>query len=163
MSAGAGATRHGARVPWTDAVRPAVTAVSWAFLGTAGKAALGPRPPGAVPAGSPGPVTASVVAPAAGGSVAPCGDVPAFGPSGTEAGTTVEITPPGVSGVGAPPSPYVLLRSPRAADSVSSPGTLVVRAGTAAALFVGMPDGPVRAGRAVVTIGGGTPGRTVRR
>lgn len=155
---GVGTAGHGTRVPWVDVVMSAVAGVSWALIGMAGTAALGLRLLDADSAGSLGPMTAAVVALAAGGSVTPSGDVSAFGLSGAEASTAVEITPLGVSLVGALLLSYFFLRSLRAAGAVLSPAELVARAGTVVALFVGMSGGLVWAGHDVVTIDGGTLG-----
>ncbi|MEU1693541.1 streptophobe family protein [Streptomyces hirsutus] len=155
---GVGTTEHGTRVPWADVVMSAVAAVSWALIGMAGTAALGLHLLDADSAGSLGPMTAAVVALAAGGSVTPSGDVSAFGLSGAEASTAVEITPLGVSLVGALLLSYFFLRSLRAAGALLSPAELVARAGTVAALFVGMSGGLVWAGHDVVTIDGGALG-----
>ncbi|MEF9902928.1 streptophobe family protein [Streptomyces sp. P9-A2] len=155
---GVGTRGHGTRVPWVDVVMSAVAGVSWALIGMAGTAALGLRLLDADSAGSLGPMTAAVVALAAGGSVTPSGDVSAFGVSGAEASTAVEITPLGVSLVGALLLSYFFLRSLRAADAVLSPAELVARAGTVVALFVGMSGGLVWAGHDVVTIDGGALG-----
>ncbi|GAB2776132.1 streptophobe family protein [Streptomyces chlorus] len=155
---GVGTTGHGTRVPWVDVVMSAVAGVSWALIGMAGTAAIGLRLLDADSAGSLGPMTAAVVALAAGGSVTPSGDVSAFGLSGAEASTAVEITPLGVSLVGALLLSYFFLRSLRAAGAVLSPAELVARAGTVVALFVGMSGGLVWAGHDVVTIDGGALG-----
>ncbi|MFC5957511.1 streptophobe family protein [Streptomyces pratens] len=155
---GVGTTGHGTRVPWVDVVMSAVAGVSWALIGMAGTAVLGLRLLDADSAGSLGPMTAAVVALAAGGSVTPSGDVSAFGLSGAEASTAVEITPLGVSLVGALLLSYFFLRSLRAAGAVLSPAELVARAGTVVALFVGLSGGLVWAGHDVVTIDGGALG-----
>ncbi|MFC5671022.1 streptophobe family protein [Streptomyces incanus] len=155
---GVGTAGHGTRVPWVDVVMSAVAGVSWALIGMAGTAALGLRLLDADAAGSLGPMTAAVVALAAGGSVTPSGDVSVFGLSGAEASTAVEITPLGVSLVGALLLSYFFLRSLRAAGAVLSPAELVARAGTVIALFVGMSGGLVWAGHDVVTIDGGALG-----
>ncbi|MFE9921238.1 streptophobe family protein [Streptomyces sp. NPDC005774] len=155
---GVGTTGHGTRVPWVDVVMSAVAGVSWALIGMAGTAVLGLRLLDADSAGSLGPMTAAVVALAAGGSVTPSGDVSAFGLSGAEASTAVELTPLGVSLVGALLLSYFFLRSLRAAGAVLSPAELVARAGTVVALFVGMSGGLVWAGHDVVTIDGGALG-----
>ncbi len=154
----AGAAEHGARVPWADVVMSAVAAVSWALIGMAGTAALGLRLLGADAAGSLGPMTAAVVALGAGGSVTPSGDVAAFGLPGAEAGAAVDITPLGVSLVGALLLSYFFLRSLRAAGVVVSGAELLARAGTVVTLFAAMAGGPVRAGHDVVTLDGGSPG-----
>ncbi|MFF1277187.1 streptophobe family protein [Streptomyces marokkonensis] len=155
---GAGAEGPGARVPWADVVMSAVAAVSWSLIGMAGAAALGLHLLEADAAGSLGPMTAAVVALGAGGSVTPSGDVSAFGLSGAEAGTAVQVAPLGVGLVGALLLSHFFLRSLRAAGVVVSPGELLARAGAVVALFVAMTGGLVRAGHDVVTIDGGSLG-----
>ncbi|MFE1458713.1 streptophobe family protein [Streptomyces sp. NPDC058735] len=157
-AAGAGAAGDGARVPWGDVLVSAVAAVSWALIGMAGTAALGLRLLEADAAGSWGPMTAAVVALAARGSVTPSGDVSAFGLSGAEAETAIEITPLGVSLVGALVLSWFFLRSLRAAGVVIAPPELLARAGAVVALFVAMLGGLAWAGRDVVTIDGGSLG-----
>ncbi|MFH8898652.1 streptophobe family protein [Streptomyces coeruleorubidus] len=160
MSAGTGVgtARDGTRVPWTDVLMSAVAAVSWALIGMAGTAALGLRLLEADTAGSLGPMTAAVVALGAGGSVTPSGDVSAFGLTGAEAETAIEITPLGVSLVGALLLSYFFLRSLRAAGVVISPAELLARAGAVVALFVAMLGGLAWAGHDVITIDGGALG-----
>ncbi|WP_399029899.1 streptophobe family protein, partial [Streptomyces sp. 15-116A] len=160
-SAGSGGAEfgaYGARVPWVDVVMSAVAAVSWALIGMAGTAALGLHLLGADSAGSLGTMTAAVVALAVGGSVTPSGDVSAFGLSGAEADTAVDITPLGVSLVGALLLSYFFLRSLRAAGVVVSPAELLARAGAVVALFVAMAGGLVWAGHDAVTLDGGALG-----
>ncbi|MFI0267182.1 streptophobe family protein [Streptomyces luteogriseus] len=160
MSAAAGAetVRDEARVPWGDVLMSAVAAVSWALIGMAGTAALGLRLLEADSAGSSGPMTAAVVALGAGGSVTPSGDVSAFGLTGAEAETAIEITPLGVSLVGAVLLAWFFLRSLRAAGVVIPPLELLARAGAVVALFVAMLGGLAWAGHDVVTIDGGSLG-----
>ncbi|MFF7487792.1 streptophobe family protein [Streptomyces luteogriseus] len=160
MSAAAGAetVRDDARVPWGDVLMSAVAAVSWALIGMAGTAALGLRLLEADSAGSSGPMTAAVVALGAGGSVTPSGDVSAFGLTGAEAETAIEITPLGVSLVGAVLLAWFFLRSLRAAGVVIPPLELLARAGAVVALFVAMLGGLAWAGHDVVTIDGGSLG-----
>ncbi|MFC9127572.1 streptophobe family protein [Streptomyces sp. NPDC057099] len=160
MGAGAGVERasDGARVPWGDVLMSAVAAVSWALIGMAGTAALGLRLLEADTAGSLGPMTAAVVALGAGGSVTPSGDVSVFGLTGAEADTAIEITPLGVSLVGAVLLSYFFLRSLRAAGVVISPAELLARAGAVVALFVAMLGGLAWAGHDVITIDGGSLG-----
>ncbi|MFI2510580.1 streptophobe family protein [Streptomyces sp. NPDC018972] len=146
------------RVPWVDVVMSAVAAVSWALIGMAGTAALGLRLLDADAAGSLGPMTAAVVALGAGGSVTPSGDVSAFGLSGAEAGTALEVTPLGVSLVGALLLSYFFLRSLRTAGVVVSGAELLARAGAVVGLFVAMTGGLVWAGHDVVTLDGGSLG-----
>ncbi|CAL9404619.1 streptophobe family protein [Streptomyces sp. enrichment culture] len=155
---GAESARDGARVPWGDVLMSAVAAVSWALIGMAGTAALGLRLLEADAAGSLGPMTAAVVALAAGGSVTPSGDVSAFGLTGAEADTAIEITPLGVSLVGAVLLSWFFLRSLRAAGVVIAPAELLARAGAVIALFVAMLGGLAWAGHDVITIDGGSLG-----
>ncbi|MFI6372461.1 streptophobe family protein [Streptomyces sp. NPDC050546] len=160
MGAGAGVEKasDGTRVPWGDVLMSAVAAVSWALIGMAGTAALGLRLLEADTAGSLGPMTAAVVALGAGGSVTPSGDVSVFGLTGAEADTAIEITPLGVSLVGALLLSYFFLRSLRAAGVVIPPAELLARAGAVVALFVAMLGGLAWAGHDVITIDGGSLG-----
>ncbi|WP_167409722.1 streptophobe family protein, partial [Streptomyces africanus] len=155
---GVGTARDGTRVPWGDVLMSAVAAVSWALVGMAGTAALGLRLLEADTAGSLGPMTAAVVALGAGGSVTPSGDVSAFGLTGAQADTAIEITPLGVSLVGALLLSYFFLRSLRAAGVVTAPAELLARAGAVVALFVAMLGGLAWAGHDVITIDGGALG-----
>ncbi|WP_329329655.1 streptophobe family protein [Streptomyces luteogriseus] len=157
-AAGAGTARDDARVPWGDVLMSAVAAVSWALIGMAGTAALGLRLLEADAAGSSGPMTAAVVALGAGGSVTPSGDVSAFGLTGAEADTAIEITPLGVSLVGAVLLAWFFLRSLRAAGVAVSPAELLARAGSVVVLFVTMLGGLAWAGHDVITIDGGSLG-----
>ncbi|GHC56096.1 hypothetical protein GCM10010309_14420 [Streptomyces violaceochromogenes] len=157
-AAGAGTARDDARVPWGDVLMSAVAAVSWALIGMAGTAALGLRLLEADTAGSLGPMTAAVVALGAGGSVTPSGEVSAFGITGAEADTAIEITPLGVSLVGAVLLSWFFLRSLRAAGVVISRAELLARAGAVVALFVAMLGGLAWAGHDVITIDGGSLG-----
>ncbi|MGC0209977.1 streptophobe family protein [Streptomyces levis] len=145
-------------MPWGDVLMSAVAAVSWALIGMAGTAALGLRLLEADAAGSLGPMTAAVVALAAGGSVTPSGDVSALGLTGAEADTAIEITPLGVSLVGAVLLSWFFLRSLRAAGVVIAPAELLARAGAVVALFVAMLGGLAWAGHDVITIDGGSLG-----
>uniref|UniRef100_UPI0031DDAE3E streptophobe family protein n=1 Tax=Streptomyces hawaiiensis TaxID=67305 RepID=UPI0031DDAE3E len=160
MSAAAGVetARGQARVPWGDVVMSAVAAVSWALIGMAGTAALGLRLLQADTAGSLGPMTAAVVALGAGGSVTPSGDVSVFGLSGAEADTAIEITPLGVSLVGAVLLSWFFLRSLRGAGVVIAPSELLARAGSVVVLFVAMLGGLAWAGHDVITTDGGSLG-----
>ncbi|MEU9387765.1 streptophobe family protein, partial [Streptomyces sp. NPDC048279] len=151
-------TRHGARLPWGDVLLSAIAAVSWALIGMAGTAALGLHLLRADAAGSLGPMTAAVVALGAGGSVTPDGDLSAFGLKGAEATTAIEITPLGVSLVGAVLLAWFFLRSLRAAGVVIAPAELLARAGSVVVLFVAMLGGLAWAGYSVVTIDGGALG-----
>ncbi|MFJ4815057.1 streptophobe family protein [Streptomyces sp. NPDC088801] len=157
-AAGAGTARDATHVPWGDVLMSAVAAVSWALIGMAGTAALGLRLLEADAAGSLGPMTAAVVALGAGGSVTPSGEVSAFGLTGAEADTAIEITPLGVSLVGAVLLSWFFLRSLRAAGVVISRAELFARAGAVVALFVAMLGGLAWAGHDVITIDGGSLG-----
>lgn len=154
----AGYEGRGTRLPWADVLLSGIAAVSWALIGMAGTAALGLHLLEADSAGSLGPMTAAVVALGAGGSVTPSGDVSAFGLKGAEAHTAIEITPLGVSLVGALLLSWFFLRSLRAAGVVIAPAELLARAGTVVALFVAMLGGLVWAGHDVITFDGGSLG-----
>ncbi|MFF4653859.1 streptophobe family protein [Streptomyces sp. NPDC001381] len=163
MSAGTGIESngragYGGGVPWVDVALAAVAAVSWALIGMAGTAALGLHLLGADTAGSLGPMTAAVVALGAGGSVTPSGDVSAFGLTGAEADTAIEIAPLGVSLVGALLLSWFFLRSLRAAGVVVAPAELLARAGAVVVLFVAMLGGLAWAGHDVITLDGGSLG-----
>lgn len=157
-STSVGTEGYGTRVPWGDVLLSAVASVSWALIGMAGTAVLGLRLLDADAAGSLGPMTAAVVALGAGGSVTPDGDVSAFGLKGAEAHTAIEITPLGVSLVGALFLSFFFLRSLRAAGVVVSPAELLARVGAVVALFVAMTGGLAWAGHDVVTIDGASLG-----
>ncbi|MER7476802.1 streptophobe family protein [Streptomyces sp. NPDC126510] len=157
-AAGVGTAKGYTRVPWGDVLMSAVAAVSWALIGMAGTAALGLRLLQADTAGSLGPMTAAVVALGAGGSVTPSGDVSVFGLSGAEADTAIEITPLGVSLVGAVLLSWFFLRSLRGAGVVIAPSELLARAGAVVVLFVAMLGGLAWAGHDVITIDGGSLG-----
>ncbi|OIK08139.1 streptophobe family protein, partial [Streptomyces monashensis] len=154
----AGTARRAGKVPWADVLLSAVAAVSWALAGMAGTAALGLHLLQADAAGSLGPMTAAVVALGAGGSVVPSGDVSAFGLKGNAAHTAIEITPLGVSLVGALLLSWFFLRSLRTAGVVIAPAELLARAGTVVALFVALLGGLARAGHDVITVDGGSLG-----
>ncbi|MFH8803146.1 streptophobe family protein [Streptomyces sp. NPDC017936] len=163
MSAGTdveafGSAERGGGVPWADVLLSAIAAVSWALIAMAGTAALGLHLLEADGAGSLGPMTAAVVALAAGGSVTPSGDVSAFGLTGAQAATAVEITPLGVSLVGALLLSWFFLRSLRTAGVVVAPAELLARAGSVVALFVATLGGLAWAGHDVITIDGGSLG-----
>ncbi|MFF3851444.1 streptophobe family protein [Streptomyces sp. NPDC002328] len=145
-------------MPWLDVLVCAIAAVSWALIGMAGTAALGLHLLGADTAGSLGPMTAAVVALGAGGSVTPSGDVSAFGLTGAEATTAIEITPLGVSLVGALLLSWFFLRSLRTAGVVIAPAELLARAGAVVALFTATMGGLAWAGHDVITIDGGSLG-----
>ncbi|WP_405698354.1 streptophobe family protein [Streptomyces coelicoflavus] len=157
-STSVGTEGHGARVPWGDVLLSALASVSWALIGMAGTAALGLRLLDADAAGSLGPMTAAVVALGAGGSVSPAGDVSAFGLEGARAHAAVEITPLGVSLVGALFLSFFFLRSLRAAGVVVAPAELLARAGSVIALFVAMTGGLAWAGHDLITIDGASFG-----
>ncbi|WP_432139979.1 streptophobe family protein [Streptomyces sp. bgisy154] len=145
-------------VPWGDVLLSAVAAVSWALIGMAATAALGLHLLEADTAGSLGPMTAAVVALGAGGSVSPSGDVSAFGLTGAEATTAVEITPLGVSLVGALLLSWFFLRSLRTARVVVAPAEHLARAGAVVAVFVATLGGLAWAGHDVITLDGGSLG-----
>ncbi|WP_055535058.1 streptophobe family protein, partial [Streptomyces graminilatus] len=149
---------QGGRLPWGDVLLSAITSVSWALIGMAGTAALGLHLLGADATASLGPMTAAVVALGAGGSVTPSGDVSAFGLKGAEAATAVEITPLGVSLVGALLLSWFFLRSLRGAGVVIPPAELLTRAGAVIALFVATLGGLAWAGHDLITIDGGSLG-----
>ncbi|MGW1784184.1 streptophobe family protein [Streptomyces sp. NPDC002143] len=155
---GSGSAARGGGVPWTDVLLGAIAAVSWALIGMAGTAALGLHLLGADSVGSLGPMTAAAVALGAGGSVTPSGDVSAFGLTGAEANTAIEITPLGVSLVGALLLSWLFLRSLRTAGVVIAPAELVARVGAVVALFVAMLGGLAWAGHDVITLDGGSLG-----
>ncbi len=157
-STSVGTEGYAGQVPWVDVLLSAIASVSWALIGTAGTAALGLRLLGADAAGSLGPMTAAVVALGAGGSLTPVGDVSAFGLKGAQAHTAIEITPLGVSLVGALFLSFFFLRSLRAAGAVVSPAELLARAGAVVALFVAMTGALSWAGHDVVTIDGASLG-----
>ncbi|QYX81079.1 streptophobe family protein [Streptomyces akebiae] len=145
---------HGRRVPWGDVVFSAIAAVSWALIGMAGAAALGLHLLEADAAGELGPMTAAVVALGAGGSVSPSGDVSLLGLEGAQATTAIEITPLGVSLVGALLLSWFFLRSLRGAGVVVRAGELLARAGTVLVLFMASMGGLAWAGNAVITLDG---------
>ncbi|MFE7446706.1 streptophobe family protein [Streptomyces chartreusis] len=151
-------TSKGSRLPWGDVLLSAIAAVSWALIGMAGTAALGLHLLEADSASSLGPMTAAVVALGAGGSVTPSGDVSAFGLTGAEAATAIEIAPLGVSLVGAVLLSWFFLRSLRGAGVVIAPAELLARAGTVVALFVATLGGLAWAGHDVITIDGSSLG-----
>ncbi|MFJ6661546.1 streptophobe family protein [Streptomyces sp. NPDC091377] len=153
-----GAGRYGARVPWVDVLLSAIAAVSWALIGMIATAALGLRLLDADAAGSAGPMAAAVVALGAGGSVSPSGEVSVFGLTGAEAATAVEITPLGVSLVGALLLSWIFLRSLRAAGVEVSAAELLARVGAVVVLFTAGLGGLAWAGHDVITIDGDTLG-----
>ncbi|WP_240810866.1 streptophobe family protein [Streptomyces tendae] len=155
---GAAAAGRDTGLPWADVVMSAVAAVSWALIGMAGTAALGLRLLDADAAGSLAPTTAAVVALAAGGSVTPSGDVSAFGLSGVEAGTAIDLAPLGVGLVGALLLSFFFLRSLRAQGVVVPGRELLARAGAVVALFAAAAGGLAWAGHDVITIDGSALG-----
>ena len=155
---GTGTIEHSRGVPWGDVTLSAIAAVSWALIGMAGTAALGLHLLGADTAGSLGPMTAAVVALGAGGSVTPSGDVSAFGLTGAEATTAIQITPMGVGLVGALLLSWFFLRSLRGAGVVIAPSELLARAGAVVVLFVAMLGGLAWAGHDIITIDGSALG-----
>ncbi|KOG25350.1 streptophobe family protein, partial [Streptomyces viridochromogenes] len=150
--------RHGKRLPWGDILLSAIACVSWALIGMAGTAALGLHLLEADTTSSLGPMTAAVVALGAGGSVTPSGDVSAFGLTGAEAVTAIEITPLGVSLVGAVLLSWFFLRSLRGAGVVIAPAELLARGGAVVTLFVATLGGLAWAGHDVITIDGSSLG-----
>ncbi|MEV8090750.1 streptophobe family protein [Streptomyces nigra] len=157
-SKNAGDSGRGTGPPWVDVLLSAVVSVSWALIGMAGTAALGLHLLGADETAALGPMSAAVVALGVGGSVTPSGDVSAFGLTGAEAATAIDVTPLGVGLVGALLLAWLFLRSLRAAGDVIAPSELLARAGTVVALFVAMLGGLAWAGHDVVTIDGGALG-----
>lgn len=145
---------HGRSVPWGEVLFSAIAAVSWALIGMAGTAALGLHLLEADSAGELGPMTAAVVALGAGGSVTPSGDVSVFGLEGVQTTTAIEITPLGVSLVGALLLSWFFLRSLRGAGVVVAPAELLVRAGMVVGLFVALMVGLAWAGHSVITLDG---------
>ncbi|MFF1482422.1 streptophobe family protein [Streptomyces sp. NPDC058301] len=145
-------------LPWADVLLASVASVSWALVGMAGVAALGLHLLGADAAGALGPMTAAVVVLGAGGSVTPSGDVSAFGLTGAQARTAVDITPLGVSLTGAVLLAFFFVRSLRAAGAVLPGRELTARAGGVVVLFVGVVAGLAWAGHDLVTIDGSSLG-----
>ncbi|MER6998337.1 streptophobe family protein [Streptomyces sp. NPDC000410] len=141
-------------IPWGDVILASIAAVSWAMAGMAGTAALGLHLLGADSSGSLGPMTAAVTVLAVGGSVTPSGDVSVFGLEGAAARTAVDITPLGVSLVGALLLSSFFLRSLRGAGAWVSGTELAARAAALVALFLGAVGGLAWAGHDVITIDG---------
>ncbi|MER5951048.1 streptophobe family protein [Streptomyces sp. NPDC001904] len=156
MESGRQGTRNGAApaVRWGDVLLSAVAAVSWAFIGMAGVAALGLHLLDADTAGSLGPMTAAVVALGVGGRVTPSGDVSAFGLDSAQAHTSIDIAPLGVGLVGALLLSWFFLRSLRTAGVGISAGELLARVGVVVLLFVAMLGGLAWAGHDIITIDG---------
>ncbi|WP_049715282.1 streptophobe family protein [Streptomyces caatingaensis] len=136
------------------AVLTAVAAAGWAFLAMAAVAALGLHLLGADRAGSLGPMTAAVVVLATGGSVAPSGAVEAFGLTGADARSSIEVMPLGVTLVGALVLGLVFTRSLRPYGPVLAGRQLALRAGLVAVVFLGLLGGLAWAGAGAVTIDG---------
>ncbi|MDX3802276.1 streptophobe family protein, partial [Streptomyces sp. AK04-3B] len=162
---GRGKTVGAGGVPWLDVLLAAIAAVSWSLIGMAGTAALGLHLLEADSAGSLGPMTAAVVVLGAGGSVTPSGDVSAFGLTGAQTATAIEITPLGVSLVGALLLSWFFLRSLRTAGVAIAPAgvaiapaELLARVGSVVALFVAMLGGLAWAGHDVITLDGSSLG-----
>lgn len=145
-------------VPWTDVVLGSVAAVSWAMAGMAATAALGLHLLGADSAGALGPMTAAVTVLAVGGSVTPSGDVSVFGLEGAEATTAVDITPLGVSLVGAVLLAHFFLRSLRGAGAYVRGTELAARVAVLTGLFLGVVGWLAWAGHDVITFDGDVPG-----
>ncbi|MEV6396320.1 streptophobe family protein [Streptomyces sp. NPDC051907] len=148
---------------WGDVLLTSVAAVSWALVGMAGAAALGLHLLGADSAGALGPMTAAVTVLAVNGSVTPTGDVSVFGLEGAEARTAVDITPLGVSLVGALFLAYFFLRSLRGAGPCIPGSELAARAAGVTTLFVAMVGGLAWAGHDVITIDGAELGLDLDR
>ncbi|MFJ9036618.1 streptophobe family protein [Streptomyces sp. NPDC102406] len=157
METGHDTTRRGS-VPVGDVLLSAIAAVSWAFIGMAGVAALGLHLLEADSAGSLGPMTAAVVAIGVGGRVTPSGDVSAFGLDGAQAHTAIDVAPLGVGLVGALLMSWFFLRSLRARGLGIGAGELVVRAGAVVVLFVALLGGLAWAGHDLITIDGSNLG-----
>jgi hypothetical protein len=146
--------RHGGAALAGDVLISAVAAVSWAFIGMVGVAALGLHLLDADAAGSLGPMTAAVVALGVGGRVAPSGDVSAFGLDGAQAHTAIEVAPLGVGLTGALLLSWFFLRSLRATGVELGGGELAARAGAVVVLFLGLLGGLAWAGHDLITIDG---------
>ncbi|MFI7388719.1 streptophobe family protein [Streptomyces sp. NPDC049813] len=153
METGHDTNRHG-RMPVGDVLLSAIAAVSWAFLGMAGVAALGLHLLEADTAGSLGPMTAAVVAVGAGGRVTPSGDMSSFGIDAAQAHTAIDVTPLGVSLVGALVLSWFFLRSLRARGVEVSPGELAARVAAVVVLFVALLGGLAWVGHDLITIDG---------
>ncbi|MFD8379598.1 streptophobe family protein [Streptomyces sp. NPDC059679] len=135
-----------------------VAAVSWAFLAMAGVAALGLHLVGADSAGALGPMTAAAMVLAVGGSVTPSGDVKAFGLTGAQAHSAVDIAPLGISLVGALLLGWLFVRSLRGAGAVIGGAELATRAGAVVLLFLLVLAGLTWVGNDTVTIDASTLG-----
>ncbi|QNS07020.1 streptophobe family protein [Streptomyces xanthii] len=137
-----------------DVLISAVAAVSWAFIGMVGVAALGLHLLDADAAGSLGPMTAAVVTLGVGGQVAPSGDVSAFGLDTAQTHTAIDVAPLGVGLTGALLLSWFFLRSLRSGAVEVGFGELAARAGTVTALFLGLLGGLSWAGHDLITIDG---------
>ncbi|MBZ4321697.1 streptophobe family protein [Streptomyces huiliensis] len=147
-------TRERRPAPGVRMIVFAVAGVGWAFLAMAGVAALGLHLLGADAAGELGPMTAAVTVLAVGGSVSPSGALEAFGIRGADAHTAIELTPLGVSLVGALVLGWSFARSLRAAGPVVGGRELAVRAGAVAAVFLLLLGGLAWAGSSTLTFQG---------
>ncbi|MER5886304.1 streptophobe family protein [Streptomyces sp. NPDC001941] len=145
---------HVRRIRWADVILASIAAVSWALVAMAGAAALGLHLLGADRQGSLGPMTAAVVVLAVGGSVTPTGNVSAFGLDGAAARTAVDITPLGVSLVGALVLAYFFLRSLRGTGAHLAAAELAARVASLAVLFTAVVAGLAWAGHDVITFDG---------
>jgi hypothetical protein len=152
------ARRPGRPVPWGGVLLSAVAAVSWAYLGMVGTAALGLHLLGADTAGSLGPMTAAVVAMAVGGKVVPSGDVAVFGLDGAGGAGRLDLMPLGVGLVGALLLAWVFLRSLRGAGLTIPAGELAARAGAVVVLFVALLGALAWAGEDTIAIDGAALG-----
>lgn len=144
----------GVRVPWGEVVLSSIAAVSWALVGMAGTAALGLHLLEADSAGALGPMTAAVVVLAVQGSLTPSGDVSAYGLEGAAAETAVDITPLGVSLVGALLLAYCFLRSLRRHGPAMDGWELLTRVGTLVGVWVAAVGGLAWVGHDVITLDG---------
>lgn len=150
--------RPGRPVPWGGVLLAAVAAVSWAYLGMVGAAALGLHLLGADTAGSLGPMTAAVVAMAVGGKVVPSGDVAVFGLGGAGGAGRLELMPLGVGLIGALLLAWVFLRSLRGAGLTVPEGELAARAGAVVVLFVTLLGALAWAGEDTIALDGAALG-----
>ncbi|AYG83720.1 hypothetical protein DWB77_05918 [Streptomyces hundungensis] len=141
-------------IRWGDVVLTSIASVSWALVAMAGTAALGLHLLGADAAGALGPMTAAVVVLGVGGSVTPSGDVSAFGLSGAQARTAVDVAPLGVGLAGALLLAFFFLRSLRAAGTRIRGAELAARAAVLVLVFVAVVAGLARIGHDLVTLDG---------
>ncbi|MFE0630140.1 streptophobe family protein [Streptomyces sp. NPDC058864] len=145
-------------VPWGGVLLSAVAAVSWAYLGMVGAAALGLHLLGADTAGSLGPMTAAVVAMAVGGKVVPSGDIAVFGLGGAGGEGRLDLMPLGVGLVGALLLAWVFLRSLRGAGLTVPGGELAARAGAVVVLFVALLGALAWSGEDTIALDGAALG-----